>query len=296
MTNDETARRRWQQENEARLRARLQPVAAERGDTLFTEEWQDHYVVVTKEGDRLVMWMMDAGSPSTDWIQSAMDLRNPLRLQSSYTQAMLLSLLWRPEPGSVFLGGLGGGCLATALHHHLTETKFACVEIAAPVVTAAVRFFGFREDERLTLRVEDVRRSLCRDTAAYDLILLDVFCDQGRSPQHVAEAGFFALCRSRLRAAGVLAVNLGNDDPGFQAAVDALTRLFPTLYACRGRGNTTVLFAVDQPPLPADAALRRCRDLEKRCPFGFPLEPWVSRLHRRHPPAGAALQKGRKPA
>ena len=72
----------------------------------------EYYVAVTREGQRLVLWMLDTEVANTDWIQSAIDLREPLRLQSSYTQAMILALFWQPAPETVFLSGLGGGCLA----------------------------------------------------------------------------------------------------------------------------------------------------------------------------------------
>ena len=80
-----------------------------------------------------------------------------------------------------------------------------CVEIAQPVVTAATHFFGFQTDDRLSLVIDDVRAFLLRDAAAYDLMLLDIFCDGGRSPSHVMQPDFFALCRQRLargRSAG----------------------------------------------------------------------------------------------
>ena len=102
----------WRQANEARLRRNAQRWAESRETTLFTEQWGNYYVVVTREGRRLVLWMLDAEVANTDWIQSAMDLREPLRLQSSYTQAMILALLWQPSPQSVFLSGLGAAALS----------------------------------------------------------------------------------------------------------------------------------------------------------------------------------------
>ena len=147
----------WQQANEDRLQRNAQRWAGSRETTLYTEEWGKYYVAVTREGQRLVLWMLDTESANTDWIQSAMNLRAPLRLQSSYTQAMILALIWQPFPRSVFLSGLGGGCLATTLHHHLTGASFVCVEIAAPVVTAATRYFGCQPDDRLSIIVSDVR-------------------------------------------------------------------------------------------------------------------------------------------
>ena len=279
-----TADQAWRQANEARLRANAQRWADSREITLFSERWEGYFVAVTREGQRLILWMMDAEAASTDWIQSAQDLREPLRLQSSYTQAMILSLLWQPAPRAVFVSGLGGGCLATALHHHLTQTSFVCVEIAPPVVTAATRFFGFQPDDRLSLILGDAREFLQRREAKYDLMLLDIFCDHGVTPSHVMEADFFALCRRRMHEGGLLAMNMGNKDPEFEGAFDTLNDLFATVYACRGRGSTTVVFATDQLPRSPAQLLGQTIDLERRHNFRFALLPWSSRLKQLHPP------------
>ena len=277
--------RSWQQANEARLRGVAQRWAASQETTLFAEEWGSYYVAVTREGRRLVLWMLDAAVANTDWIQSAMDLREPLRLQSSYTQAMILSLLWQPSPKTVFLSGLGGGCLATTLHHHLTRAKFTCVEIAAPVVTAATRYFGFQADERLSVRISDVRDFLEQDAADYDLMLLDIFCDHGVSPEHATTSDFLTLCCSRICEGGLFAMNLGNRDPAFADVVNTLCHLFPTVYSCRGRGSTTVFFATGQRPLSSRQLEEASIELEQRHDFLFPLSPWIARLEQLQPPS-----------
>lgn len=273
----------WQQDNEARLRASAQRWIDRDETTLFTEEWEDYYVAVTREGRRLVLWMMEAKAASTDWIQSVLDLREPLHLQSSYTQAMTLALLWQPAPRKVFMGGLGGGCLATMLHHHLPRSEFLCVEIAQPVVTAATSFFGFETDDRLSLVIDDARAFLLHDTTDYDLMFLDIFCDGGRSPSHVMQPDFFALCRQRLDEGGLLAVNAGNGDPAFEGVSGALADLFSTVYACRGRGSTTVFFATDLPARNHAILLEATVELEQRLRLRFPLLPWTSRLEQLHP-------------
>jgi len=268
----------WQQANEARLQRNAQRWAESRETTLYTEEWGRFYVAVTREGQRLVLWMLDTESANTDWIQSAMNLRAPLRLQSSYTQAMILTLIWQPSPQSVFLSGLGGGCLATTLHHHLTGASFVCVEIAAPVVTAATRYFGCQPDDRLSIIVSDVRDFLDNDRSSYDLMFLDVFCDHGVTPEHATEPDFLAICRGRIRENGLLAMNLGNRDPAFAEVRETLGTLFATVYACPGRGSTTVFFATDQLSRSAGQLRHGATELEKRHDFLFPLLPWLARL------------------
>ena len=283
-SQDPTPDQSWQQANEARLRRNAQRWAASRDTTLFTEEWEDYYIAVTREGTRLILWMLDADVANTDWIQSAVELAQPLRLQSSYTQAMVLSLLWQPLPQTLFLSGLGGGCLATTLHHHLLWANFVCVEIAPPIATAAKKYFGFQPDERMSLVVSDVRTFLEIDKSKYDVMLLDIFCDHGVTPSHATEAEFLDVCQSRIAERGLLAMNLGDNDPAFENVVIALGQLFSTVYLCRGRGNTSVLFATDQPPRSHAQMLEGAAMLEQRHDFLFDLQPWISRLMQLHPP------------
>ena len=290
MSLENTPEESWQQANEARLLGNAQRWMDCDADTLFMEEWDGYFVAVTREGQRLILWMLDTEAANTDWIQSALDLREPLRLQSSYTQAMFLSLLWQPAPGNVFLGGLGGGCLAMTLHHHFTQAKFVCVEIAAPVVRAATKFFGFQVDERLSLTLGDARQFLEQDAALYDLILLDIFCDQGVTPGHVTEPAFFSLCRERMNEGGVLAMNLGNRDPAFTEVVNTLSELYSTVYACLGRGSTTVIFATDQPFRSPLALQNGAVDLQLQHNFRFALPPWTARLEQLHPPVHEGQQ------
>ena len=265
---DSTPDRSWQQANEARMRRNALHWAESLDSTLLTEEWEDYYVAVTLEGTRLILWMLDAEVANTDWIQSALDLAQPLRLQSSYTQAMVLSLLWQPHPQKVFLSGLGGGCLATVLHHHLTWANFVCVEIAPPIAAAATKYFGFQPDERMSLVVNDVRNFLETDKSQYDVMLLDVFCDHGVTPSRATESEFLHVCQSRIAERGLLAMNLGDKDPAFENVVIALGQLFSTVYLCRGRGNTSV---------PRAQLLEGAAMLAQRHNFLFALPPWISR-------------------
>lgn len=281
----ETAEQAWQRANEQRLLANAQRWADSPEGTLFTEEWNGHFTVVTREGQRLSLWLMETDAANTDWIQSALDLRDPLRLLVSYIQATFLSLLWQPDPSRVFLGGLGGGCLATALHHYLPRARLDCVEIAPPVVAAARRFFGLLPDKRLTVWTEDVQAYLDRCSGGYDLLLLDVFYDGGATPAHVTAPDFFELCRQRMAADGLLAMNLGDSAPGFGQTVATFRELFATVYACPGRGNTTVLFATDRPALSQFELVDGAIALQHRHQFRFPFVPWTGRMKRLHPPA-----------
>ena len=75
-------------------------------------------LIVTDDGERRFM----AFSENDE--QSCLLKKNPALLQHDYCRAMLLVLLFK-QPKTLLMFGLGGGSLATALHHHVPGLKNA---------------------------------------------------------------------------------------------------------------------------------------------------------------------------
>ena len=283
MNQQDPSKNAWQAANRAALTARLAPIEEAEDDTLFTEEWNGHFVVVTKEEQTLRLWLIDQNSADTDWVQSILRLGDPLFLPMSYTQAMMLALIWQPAPERIFVSGLGGGGLATVLHHHLWQCRIDCVELAPPVVAAATGYFGFAPDERMSLTTGDALEALAAAPRAYDILFLDLFFDNGDTPAHLLTEEFFRLCHSRLRPGGLLTMNLGAKGPDFAERLRPITASFATVYTCRGHGSTQVVFATDRPPISPFALTQQAAALQQEHRFPFPFAPWVSRLVLQHP-------------
>ncbi|MEZ4612809.1 MAG: hypothetical protein R2838_21625 [Caldilineaceae bacterium] len=144
----------WQTRYLAELEARLAPLRALPEGTLFFEQSGPQYVTVTKEDDNVLLWLLDRYADGSGVVQSELNLADPLDLVDPYTQAALLGLLWSPQPRRIYTTGLGGGCLATALHYHLPATQIDCIEIDPVVVSAAAQCFGFRTDDQLRLGLD----------------------------------------------------------------------------------------------------------------------------------------------
>lgn len=283
--NDQNSEKiRWQETNRAALVARLEFARNAEDDTLFTEEWSDHFVAVTKEEETLRLWLIDQNAADTDWVQSILRLSDPLFLPMSYTQAMMLALIWQPVPTRIFVSGLGGGGLATVLHHHLWQSRLDCVELSPPVVAAAIGCFGFAPDERMQLTTGDALVALAAaPPSSYDVLFLDLFLDNGETPEHLVTDDFFYLCHSRLRRGGLLTMNLGAKGPDFQERLTPIAANFPTLYTCRGHGSTQVIFATERPPLSPFALTQQVIALQQEHCFPFPFVTWVSRLVQQRP-------------
>jgi spermidine synthase len=264
------SQRAWRDQQLAALRARLEPIRRMRDGTIYTEPSGIHFHVLTKSASALCFWLVEQSNPSTGVIQSEIDLDDPLALVEPYTQAMTLGLLWQPQPRSIYLAGLGGGRLALVLYHALPDATIHATEIDPEIVAIARRYFGLPDDARIAVTIEDGRVYLERRTALHDLILVDVFLDNGYSPYRLATREFYALCRSRLRPGGVVVTNLLAGDSFLADKIKTVLNVFPQVWQFTVAGDNTVLIATDAAAVDAATLRGRARASATTFDFAFP--------------------------
>ncbi len=260
----------WREQHLAALRARLQPIRRLRDGTIYTEPSGIHFHVVTKTAASLCFWLVEQANPSTGVIQSEIDLDNPLTLVEPYTRAMTLGLLWQPQPRSIYLAGLGGGRLALVLYHALPDAAIYAAEIDPTIVAVARRYFGLPDDPRLTVAIEDGRVYLEQQADPHDLIMIDVFLDNGYTPYRLATQEFYALCRSRLRPGGVVVVNLLAGDPFLTDKVKTVMAVFPQVWRFTLDDENTVILATGAEPVEYATLNARAAEVAATCEFAFP--------------------------
>lgn len=73
-------------------------------------------------------------------IQSCMRIDDPNALALEYTRTMMGFLLFRPEPRSIGMVGLGGGSLAKFCYHHLPGARIQIAEINPLVIALRDEF------------------------------------------------------------------------------------------------------------------------------------------------------------
>lgn len=265
----------WQAQNWARIEQRIAELRAQDDDTLFTEWWEGHFVVLTKSDEQVRLWLLDESAANTSWVQSILDLEDPLYLALGYTQAMLLSLAWQPEPQRIFVSGLGGGSLPMLLHHHLPQVRIDCVEISPVIVEAATTYLPLPRDERLTIHVADAADVLAAASpATYDILLLDLFGDDGKTPEHVTAHAFFECCAQCLGETGVFAMNLYRDAPEHTQRLQRIQDVFAHTQVCSMPSAVDVVLAAQQ-PLSRFELLERSIAVQRRRQFHFRLPDWV---------------------
>jgi spermidine synthase len=207
-------------------------------------------------------------------VQSAMRLRDPVRLELEYTRAMFMCVLFNAPLNDVGLIGLGGGSIAKFIHHHLPETRLTAIEINPGVVAAARGYFFLpADDTRLEVRVADGAAYVQSQSAELDALLVDGY-DAQRIVEDLATPGFYRSCLNALRPGGVAVFNLWGSDRYFDTYLDRIGNAFAQQYLllpAEKKGNIQV-FAF-KPPLPHLGFVhlaRLARDWEARLGIEFP--------------------------
>ena len=159
--------------------------------------------IVVVENERLRTLHFDSSAR-----QSAISLNYPEKLELPYCRAMLSGFLFRPEPRSVLILGLGGGSLAKFMLERVGVLKVEAVELRKNVVQLAHDYFSLPRDRHLSINVISAEEFLLRKTSVkYDMIFIDLFNEHGMAPALLSE-NFFDNCKNKLSSKGVLSINL----------------------------------------------------------------------------------------
>lgn len=218
----------------------------------------------------------------TEWVQGAMRLRAPHALELAYTREMMAGLLMRdaPWPRRVLSIGLGAGSLAKFIHAKLPDARHTVVEIEPRVVAIAQSYFHLpREDERLTLEIDDGLEFVARSAETWDLILLDAY-DHDVRPGPLSTVAFYRSLHDHLSAQGVLSANLFNRNRRYDSLIARIHDAFDTrslAFASADDGNYVAFGATGERIAISAWALReRATELLQRT--GLDLRATVSRL------------------
>lgn len=196
--------------------------------------------------------------------QSTMSLRQPHRLQLTYTQAMMACLLLNPQPRSVLVIGLGGGSLVKFLLHHFPDCQIDVIEYRADVIQVAKTFFEVpANDPRLRIQQADayvqVSHLFYEGERSYDTILVDAYDHNGMAAS-VGVQAFFDACSGLLTADGVISINLwGSDRSGFNMTMQRINQSFGNrsmIVPVENKGNVIALASHQE---VNQAALKRIR-------------------------------------
>ncbi|MBP7132594.1 MAG: spermidine synthase [Aquabacterium sp.] len=221
----------------------------------------------------------------TPWIQGAMRIRQPQKLELEYIQRMMTWLLLRdpdhlPDTRCLQLG-LGAAAI-TKYCHSVLRLPTTAVEINPQVIGVCRAWFHLPDDdERLTVVQADAARYVASDdqVANFDALCVDLYDHDAASPVLDDEA-FYRACWRCLDDGGVMTVNLFGRDTSFERSAARISAAFgPNRVAMlkpTTEGNTIVL-AWKGFDLPSrDVLTQRAEALHAR--WSLPAKKWVKLL------------------
>jgi len=136
-------------------------------------------------------------------VQSAMSLHQPARLCLPHQRSIAEQL---PKQASRILElGLGGGDLTRHLAARWPDARHDCVDLDAEILTLFQQFFLPSSGGSPRLHHADALHFLHQSQESYDLVLLDLFSQDG-NPLLLFQAPLYQALASRL--SGTLIINL----------------------------------------------------------------------------------------
>jgi predicted membrane-bound spermidine synthase len=239
-------------------------------------------VFITKRQRQLVMSFQIKG---WDYTESVVDLADPDDLPLRYAQVMTIAIIYPQAHQKILMLGLGGGSISTYLGRFVPDALIATVELDPGVISAAKTYFGLRETERVRYHAGDGRVFLNRNSATYDLILIDAYRG-GYVPFHLLTREFYALVKKRLAPGGAAAFNVHDGTKLYASTVKTLGEVFPAL-DLYPTGHGEVVAVASAAPLTKEIREHNAAALQQRYGFRFPL-PQILQRRLDHLPSQTA--------
>ena len=238
-------------------------------------------ILVTEDAQGFRTLAFDKG----DVRQSVVKPGDPDIIELEYARVMPVGLAFVEKPQRALMIGLGGGTIPNFLRKHWPELTIDIVDIDPDVVRVAKEYFGFREDSRMRVYVDDGRRFIERCRTPYDLILLDAFGPEN-TPYALTTREFLQGVRRALTPQGAVVANLFSRD--WNALYDSMVRtyqeVFDDIYVfdVENAGNNILVALPRREPITRDGLAARAGRISKQRTLPFDLAGFV-RYGFRHP-------------
>ncbi len=233
-----------------------------------TDEWG---VVTVKDDSVYRVLSFGAGDE-----QSRLLKHQPHWLQHEYAQAMLLVLLFK-TPARVLLLGLGGGCLATALHYQLKGVHITAVELRSSVIELATKYFYLPYGKRMQIIQAEANNWLQTGVERkVDIIFTDLYQAQG-ADQGQFHATFIENCVKQLKLDGWLVINAWMEHQNDTSLLDDLKPYFSDIRTTHTSSHNWIIIAGRVPNTDTHQTLKqKAHELSKA--LGFSLSAHLNRL------------------
>lgn len=220
----------------------------------YVERYDTIYNSLTIERRGTVVELR-ARSRQGEYLESAVDLADPLNLQVAYTRSLYAGLFFKAPPERVLMIGLGGAGFHRLFAHAYPQALLQSVELDPKVEELARTHMAFAPTERTPVATMDGRLYVKRSRERWDWLILDAFRG-GYVPPHLKTQEFYRECAARLADDGVFLTNLHAGTELFYADLKTLRSVFPqvVLFQTRGRGNVIAIGVKYASPKVTDPA------------------------------------------
>lgn len=229
-------------------------------------------IFITKDRSELHMAFQLKG---WDYTQSTINLKDADDLPIAVARQMTMAVVYPAELKRILMIGLGGGTISTYLGRHIPDVTIDTVEIDPGVITAAKKYFGIRDSERIRYLDGDGRVFLNRNKQPFDLILCDAF-HGGYIPFHLLTREFFRLVKRNLTPDGAVAVNIHDGTKLYLSTIMTMRAEFPSVHLYpTGEGEVIAIGTLK--PRERDWVVARATALQEKYKFRFPLPDLVAK-------------------
>ncbi len=183
-----------------------------------------------------------ARSRAGEYLESAVDLADPLKLVVHYTRTLFSAAFYEPQPKNVMMIGLGGAGFHRVFVHAFPAARIQSVELDPKVFELSQTKMAFKPTDLTPVVIMDGRLFVKRNREQWDWLILDAFRG-GFVPPHLKTEEFYRECAARLTERGVFVTNLHQGTELFAADLKTIRKVFPqvVLYETAGRGNVIAL-------------------------------------------------------
>lgn len=234
-----------------------------------------HRVVIIKDLSQIQLYFANPFNHKhleLSGIMSRIDLEHPLNLLGIYTQAMMLSLIWKQTPQRIYMLGFAGGRIPMLLHHYFPDAVIESTDIEELVADIAQKYFGITFDNHQMLYLQDGREYLEKRSREkkFDIVIIDAFRGTGRIPYKFSTLEFYKLCKEHMAPDGVACMNIIDVDSLFVEKVNTFRSCFQHVFFFVHEG-AYVVFGTDQNEVIQRIDRERIAELlQRKHQFEFP--------------------------
>jgi spermidine synthase len=199
---------------------------------------------------------------------------------------------------------LGGGVIPREMHYYFPSAEIDVAEIDPKILQVARKYFGFIEDDKLRVHIDDgrvfIKQQLRKGiTKKYDIVILDAF-NGDYIPFHLMTKEFLEEVKGVLSDDGVVVANVFSNNRLFDAELKTFLAVFGRCQVFYGVGSTNAMLVSPGPKgriLSIEEAVNQADILQREVGFFFDMPMVAGRLRPiiRPDPSAKILTDDRAP-